>query len=255
MDSRGCCRSGSSCRAQDRPKRDVRADRPHNGLVRARFAAVLLPLSVSLSAQPPQSSQPRDGMEMRESIPTPDGVRLAADLYVPAGAPADARFPVLLEYLPYRKTEGRGRNWPLYSYFVQRGYVVARVDIRGTGNSEGRLMPYEYSDIEHDDGEVVIDWLSKQPWSNGNVGMFGISWGGFNAIQMAARNPPALKAIHRRGRDRGPLPGRRPLHRRHHAPRLLGDEPGPRQRASGRSRLRDRRGLLPRPLRHASRGC
>ncbi|MGH8203569.1 MAG: CocE/NonD family hydrolase, partial [Steroidobacteraceae bacterium] len=59
----------------------------------------------------------------------------------------------------------------------------------------GRLIPHEYSDIEHEDGEVVIDWLSKQAWSNGSVGMFGISWGGFNSIQIAARNPPALKAI------------------------------------------------------------
>jgi putative CocE/NonD family hydrolase len=73
--------------------------------------------------------------------------------------------------------------------------VVAAVDIRGTGNSEGRLIPYEYSEIEQADGEVVIDWLSKQAWSNGNVGMFGISWGGFNSIQMAARKVPALKAI------------------------------------------------------------
>jgi putative CocE/NonD family hydrolase len=129
------------------------------------------------------------------TITMPDGVRLAADLYRPAGAEADARFPVLLEYLPYRKTESRARNYALYSYFVERGYVVARVDIRGTGNSEGRLIPHEYSDIEHEDGEVVIDWLASQPWSNGNVGMFGISWGGFNAIQMAMRNPPALKTI------------------------------------------------------------
>jgi putative CocE/NonD family hydrolase len=67
--------------------------------------------------------------------------------------------------------------------------------MRGTGNSEGRLIPYEYSDQENDDGEVVIDWLSQQRWSNGNVGMFGISWGGFNSIHMAMRNPPALKAI------------------------------------------------------------
>ena len=132
-------------------------------------------------------------------ITLPDGVRLAADLYVPAdgasGTMAEGPFPVLLEYLPYRKTESRSRNYSLYSYFVQRGYVVARVDIRGTGNSEGRLIPHEYSDIEQDDGEVVIDWLSRQPWSNGNIGMFGISRGGFNAIQMAVRNPPALKAI------------------------------------------------------------
>jgi putative CocE/NonD family hydrolase len=73
--------------------------------------------------------------------------------------------------------------------------VLARVDIRGTGNSQGRVIPYEYSDIELDDGEVVIDWLSRQAWSTGQVGMFGISWGGFNSIQMAVRQPPALKAF------------------------------------------------------------
>ena len=103
---------------------------------------------------------------------------------------------MLLEYLPYRKLESRGRNLGLYSYFVRRGYVVARVDIRGTGQSEGRLIPYEYSDIENQDGEVG-DRLArpKQPFSTGKVGMFGISWGGFNSIHMAMRRPPALKAI------------------------------------------------------------
>lgn len=138
----------------------------------------------------------QDGIELiTATIPMADGVNLAADLYLPAERDSADRLPVLLEYLPYRKTESRARNFRHYSYFVQRGYAVARVDIRGTGNSEGRLIPHEYSDIELDDGEVVIDWLSKQPWSNGNVGMFGISWGGFNAIMMAVRNPPALKTI------------------------------------------------------------
>jgi putative CocE/NonD family hydrolase len=128
-------------------------------------------------------------------IPMPDGVRLAADLYLPSGRATRRRLPVLLEYLPYRKTEARRRNHALYSYFVRRGYVVARVDIRGTGNSEGRLIEYEYSEQEQRDGEAVIDWLSKQRFSSGRVGMFGISWGGFNSIHMAMRNPPALKAI------------------------------------------------------------
>jgi putative CocE/NonD family hydrolase len=128
-------------------------------------------------------------------IPMPDGVRLAADLYFPESLADGERLPILLEYLPYRKTESRARNYGLYSYFIARGYIVARVDIRGTGNSEGRLIPHEYSDIEQADGEVVIDWLARQPWSSGKVGMFGISWGGFNAIQMAVREPPALKAI------------------------------------------------------------
>lgn len=125
----------------------------------------------------------------------PDGVRLAADIYWPAQAKKGGRFPVLLEYLPYRKDDSRSRNYSLYSYFLDHGYVVARVDIRGTGNSDGHTIPYEYSDIELDDGEKVIDWLSRQAWSTGNVGMFGISWGGFNSIQMAMRNPPALKAF------------------------------------------------------------
>lgn len=158
------------------------------------LAVLTLATPVAFAAEP--VSPATYGIELREvTIPMHDGVRLAADLYVPAGGDADERFPVLLEYLPYRKTESRARNYSMYSYFVERGYVVARVDIRGTGNSDGRVIPYEYSDQEHEDGEQVIDWLSKAPWSNGNVGMFGISWGGFNAIQMAVRNPPALKAI------------------------------------------------------------
>jgi hypothetical protein len=135
-----------------------------------------------------------EGVEIREvMIPMLDGTRLAADLYIPEGA--SERMPVLLEYLPYRKDEGRRNRFGLYAYFVDRGYVVARVDIRGTGNSEGKLVPYEYSEQEQADGELVIDWLSKQSFSNGNIGMFGISWGGFNAIHMAMRRPPALKAI------------------------------------------------------------
>jgi len=126
-------------------------------------------------------------------IPMRDGVQLAGDLWKPEAGKGP--FPILLEYLPYRKTEARGSSFPLYSYFVEHGFVVARVDIRGTGNSEGTLIPYEYSEIEQRDGEDVIAWLAKQPFSNGSVGMFGISWGGFNSIHMAMRNPPALKAI------------------------------------------------------------
>jgi putative CocE/NonD family hydrolase len=136
------------------------------------------------------------GTELREAwIPMPDGVRLAADLHMPTGGTPEERFPVLLEYLPYRKMESRGDRWSRYSYFVERGYVVARVDIRGTGNSQGTLVDYEYTEQEQKDGEAVIDWLSRQPFSNGKVGMFGISWGAFNSIHMAMRNPPALKAI------------------------------------------------------------
>ena len=128
-------------------------------------------------------------------IPMQDNIHLAADIYWPTGYRKGDVYPVLLEYIPYRKDESRGRNYPLYSYFLDNDYIVARVDIRGTGNSEGKVIPNEYSDIELDDGEEVIEWLANQSWSNGNVGMFGISWGGFNSIQMSMRNPPALKAF------------------------------------------------------------
>jgi hypothetical protein len=166
-----------------------------NAVIAALVSGILL-LSASSAMAVDAASPPQYGVVIRDaSLPMPDGVMLAADLYMPTGGTADERFPVLLEYLPYRKDESRGRNFAHFSYFVERGYVVARVDIRGTGNSEGRVIPYEYSAIEQEDGEVVIDWLSKADWSNGNIGMFGISWGGFNAIQMAVRNPPALKAI------------------------------------------------------------
>ena len=160
---------------------------------------LMLPFVVGTTLSHPASlpaSPPTYDVVMEEaSIPMPDGVHLAADIWRPQGPAGKGPFPVLLEYLPYRKTEGRGNRYPFYAYFVRRGYVVARVDIRGTGNSTGTLIPYEYSDIENTDGDSVIAWLARQPYSNGKVGMFGISWGGFNSIHMAMRRPPALKAI------------------------------------------------------------
>jgi putative CocE/NonD family hydrolase len=159
-------------------------------------AIVFVPVDVRVQTPPHPPSPPVFDVALEGvDIPMDDGVRLAADLWKPRDAAPGSRFPVLLEYLPYRKTEGRGDRYALYSYFVRRGYIVARVDIRGTGNSEGTLVPHEYSEIEQRDGERVIAWLAAQPFSNGNVGMFGISWGGFNSIHMAMRNPPALKAI------------------------------------------------------------
>ena len=157
---------------------------------------VLLFITTVANSQSRLPNVTHEGIEVKEIwIPMPDGVRLAASLFMPADREATAKFPVLLEYLPYRKDESRKGRFALFSYFIARGYVVARVDIRGSGTSEGKLIEYEYTDQEQEDGEVVIDWLSKQAWSTGKVGMFGISWGAFNSIQMAMRNPPALKAI------------------------------------------------------------
>src|SRR5277367_4512681 len=143
------------------------------------------------------ASAPAYGVRLENVwIPMKDGIRLAATLYVPTGAKAGERFPALLEYLPYRKDDDEAvRDFGTHSYFARRGYVSARVDIRGFGASEGTPPDREYSAQEQRDAERVIAWLAGQSWSNGKVGMLGISWGGFNSIQMALRKPPALKAI------------------------------------------------------------
>ncbi len=127
-------------------------------------------------------------------IPLADGTRLAAKMWLPEDAEADP-VPALLEYLPYRKRDGtRGRDHPMHAYLAGHGYASVRVDIRGSGDSEGVIRD-EYAPQEQDDGVEVIAWLARQPWCTGAVGMFGLSWGGFNALQIAARHPPALKAI------------------------------------------------------------
>ena len=128
-------------------------------------------------------------------IPMPDGTKLAADLYMPLDLEQSERLPVILEYLPYRKDESRSASLGAFAYFVEHGYVFARVDIRGTGRSEGKLVDGEYSEQEQLDGLQIIDWLSRQDFSNGNVAMYGISWGGFNGLHMAMRRAPALKTI------------------------------------------------------------
>ncbi|WP_440995088.1 CocE/NonD family hydrolase [Arhodomonas sp. SL1] len=136
------------------------------------------------------------GVEVIENvwIPMSDGVRLAARLWLPEGA-RERPVPAVLEYMPYRKRDfTRLRDEPLHSYFAGHGYAGIRLDVRGTGDSEGILRD-EYLAQEQDDAVDAIDWITRQPWCDGNVGMIGLSWSGFNALQVAARRPPALKAI------------------------------------------------------------
>ena len=129
-----------------------------------------------------------------EWIVLKDGTRLSARVWLPAGARA-ARAPVVWEYIPYRKRDFTRMYDDLWGHeLAQYGIAYARVDARGSGDSEGILVD-EYLDQELNDGVEVIGWLSRQPWSNGNVGMRGISWGGINTLQIAALAPPALKAI------------------------------------------------------------
>ncbi|HMB74825.1 MAG TPA: CocE/NonD family hydrolase [Kiloniellaceae bacterium] len=123
-----------------------------------------------------------------------DGCRLAARIWLPEDAEADP-VPAILEYLPYRKRDGTAaRDALTHPYFAGHGYAAVRVDMRGNGDSDG-LMWDEYLKQEQDDALEVIDWLVAQPWCSGQVGMIGISWGGFNGLQVAARRPPALKAV------------------------------------------------------------
>jgi hypothetical protein len=133
--------------------------------------------------------------ELREVwIPLSDGARLSARVWLPEGA-EDAPMPALLEYLPYRKDdETAARDALRHPYLAAHGYASVRVDMRGSGDSDGLLLD-EYLPQEQLDAVEVIAWLAAQPWCSGAVGMFGISWGGFNALQVAARQPPALKAV------------------------------------------------------------
>lgn len=125
-----------------------------------------------------------------------DGVKLSTTYLKPVPRSPEEKFPVLLEYLPYRKDDSfYTRDYPIHTYFARRGYIQAKVDIRGTGSSLGAVPPREYSEQELDDAVEVIDQISKMPESNGRVGMWGKSWGGFNSIQVAMRQPPALKTI------------------------------------------------------------
>lgn len=123
-----------------------------------------------------------------------DGCRLAARLWLPEDA-LDNPVPAILEYIPYRKRDGtRGRDEPMHGYYAQNGYAAVRVDMRGSGESDGHMAD-EYLPLEQDDALEVITWIAQQPWCDGAVGMQGKSWSGFNALQVAARRPPALKAI------------------------------------------------------------
>lgn len=125
-------------------------------------------------------------------IPLPDGTRLYARVWRPL---TDERVPALLEYLPYRLSDWTApRDFQRHPWYAGHGYASVRVDIRGHGNSEG--MPGdEYSAVELADGVEVVNWLAAQPWCDGRVGMFGISWGGFNSLQIAALAPEPLKAV------------------------------------------------------------
>ncbi|MGN6360189.1 MAG: CocE/NonD family hydrolase [Thermomicrobiales bacterium] len=126
-------------------------------------------------------------------IPLPDGVELAGNIVRPAG-PGPA--PALLNFTPYHK-DGRGGRLDVAAFnqhFAARGYAALTVDLRGLGNSGGS-SPEPFAPQEGRDGHAVVEWIARQPWCNGNVGMWGVSYPGITALATAATRPPHLKAI------------------------------------------------------------
>src|SRR5688572_6345104 len=148
---------------------------------------------------PRPASEPRHevAVDWDARIPARDGVELSANIWRPLPRPhaPDETFPAILEMIPYGKD-----NWRRASditrgeWFGARGYALCRVDVRGTGSSDGVAMD-EYTADETRDGYDAVEWLAAQPWCDGAIGMWGISYGGFTAIQVAALRPPHLRAI------------------------------------------------------------
>jgi putative CocE/NonD family hydrolase len=127
-------------------------------------------------------------------IPMADGTRLSAKLWLPDPLPSGG-VPAILEYAPYRKDDATAAgDERMFGYFAAHGYACVRVDIRGCGDSDGILMG-EYLAQEQDDALEVLAWIAAQPWSDGGAGMIGLSWTGFNGLQVAYRRPPQLKAV------------------------------------------------------------
>lgn len=126
-----------------------------------------------------------------QRIPMPDGITLSARLWRPEGAVV----PAVIEMIPYRKRDGTAaRDEAIHPWLAMQGYACLRVDLRGCGDSQGVLTD-EYSPQELADACAVIAWAAAQDWCTGAVGMMGKSWGAFNALQVAALQPPALKAV------------------------------------------------------------
>ena len=138
----------------------------------------------------PHEVEVRDNVE----IPLADGTILRARLWLPVGADQQP-VPAILEYVPYRKGDSYAIDDSVrYPWFAGHGYGCVRVDIRGSGDSGGVLLD-EYHPQEQLDCLEVLTWIAAQPWCTGSVGMMGISWSGFNSLQVAAHRPPELKAI------------------------------------------------------------
>lgn len=124
----------------------------------------------------------------RVHVKVTDGAELSVIIYLPD---TSGQFPCLLSYTPYRKGSGLGQA---FTNFVEYGYAIVIFDVRGTGDSSG-VCRSVYSDQERSDGYFMVEWCAQQPWCDGNVGMWGISYGAVVSLQMAQAAPPHLRAV------------------------------------------------------------
>lgn len=126
-------------------------------------------------------------------VPMRDGVELAVDVLRPADG---GRVPALLNFGPYHK-DGRGGRLAVeavHRHFVARGYAGVSADLRGLGSSGG-ISPGAFAAGEGLDGHDLVEWIAAQPWCDGRVGMWGVSYPGVTSLATAATRPPHLQAI------------------------------------------------------------
>ena len=135
-------------------------------------------------------------IEFFSSLLDSDALKWSKTIFPGVNEFKNQTFPCILEYLPYSKDSlwTLGRDYARHPWLSSHGYIILRVDLRGSGTSEGNYYG-EYEDKEFEDCIALINWISKQHWSNGSVGMYGKSWGGFNGLQLAYKQPKALKTI------------------------------------------------------------
>src|SRR5262249_22179584 len=141
------------------------------------FQGVICMATLSAAAPVVVEAKHKVVVERNVLIPMRDGKKLSCDLIRPVD---EGRYPVIVEYHPYRKDDVSRGSHDAHWYFAERGFVGVRLDVRGTGGSDGTNTD-EYVPQEQEDGFDAVEWCAAQPWSNGNVGMFGSSYGGFTA--------------------------------------------------------------------------
>lgn len=154
-------------------------------------------LYLPLMSIPTKTPDVYENVELNKNVAIPmrDGVKLYAGIYKPK---AEGKFPVILTRLPYGKDEFYCEMPVIGKYWAKKGYVFVVQDVRGKWNSQGKWDPcYSTKGVENEanDGYDTLDWIAKQPWCNGNIGMFGVSYYGSTQWAVAPLNHPNLKCI------------------------------------------------------------